>query len=256
MNDFERAVVYYRRTIGELNPSPTRSLLRMELHVECLKDWSRVATLEEVRAWFMRRRQICTMSVNDISLAECRGWHVDPLTGWFHHDSGRFFLVQGIRTSHADFRESGKGWDQPILTQVGLDGGILGIIRKRIEGVPHYLIEAKTEPGNYERVQLSPTVQATFSNLQRAHGGRKPHFSEYFLEPASHGAIVHYDNWLSEDGGRLNRKRNKGMLIELPEESVLEHDQSFKWMSMWQIKECLHENAWVGPHIRGIIAHL
>jgi oxidase EvaA len=68
--------------------------------------------------------------------------------------------------------------------------------------------------------------------------------------------VVHFDQWLSEDGGRMTNKRNKGLLVELPEGSVRDIPDSFKWMSLWQIKECLHENAWVNPHVRGIIAHL
>jgi len=42
---------------------------------------------------------------------------------------------------------------------------------------PHYLVQAKAEPGNYGLVSLSPSVQATFSNLERAHGGRAPTFA-------------------------------------------------------------------------------
>jgi oxidase EvaA len=46
------------------------------------------------------------------------------------------------------------------------------------------------------------------------------------------------------------------MLVELPEDTVGDPPSGFLWMSLWQIKECLHEDAWVNPHIRGIIAHL
>jgi oxidase EvaA len=46
------------------------------------------------------------------------------------------------------------------------------------------------------------------------------------------------------------------MLVEVREGTPLDIPQSFRWLSMWQIKECLNENAWVNPHIRGIIAHL
>lgn len=255
-DNFDAAVERYRNSLAALGLDPLPSRTRLEVHVETLRDWSQVATLEEVKAWFVAQRRDCTMVVEDIPLGECRDWITDPQTGWIRHASGEFFVVQGVRIRHSEFREAGKGWDQPMMTQVGYDGGILGIIRKRINGVPHYLIEAKAEPGNYERVQLSPTLQATFSNLKQAHGGRKPRYSEYFTEPEAHSATVLYNQWMSEDGGRLHLKRNKGMLIELPEATTLEHSGSFFWMSMWQIKECLHENAWINPHIRGIISHL
>ena len=63
-----------------------------------------------------------------------------------------------------------------FLIQIGFDGGLSGLLRRRINGIPHYLIEAKAEPGNLDKIQNSPALQATFSNLKKAHGGRKPKF--------------------------------------------------------------------------------
>jgi len=196
------------------------------------------------------------MEVLEIPLGECHGWKYDQKTGNISHESGEFFIIHGLKV-HTDSREVGKGgWDQPILTQIGFDGGLLGIIRQRFNGIPHYLIEAKAEPGNYDILQLSPTLQATFSNLKKAHKGRKPAYSHFFEKPMENEVSVIYDKWLSEDGGRLYKKRNKGMLIELPDNTISDIPPSFIWLSMWQIKELLNENAWINPHIRGIISHL
>lgn len=231
--------------------------LRAEHQFECLRDWSLFHSWREIRDWFERWRANPPMAVEDLPLNQVQGWSADEQTGNIGHQSGEFFVVKGVRVTETVTREVGaRGWDQPILEQVGLDGGLLGILRQRFEGIPHYLIEAKPEPGNYEIVQLSPTLQATFSNLKRAHSGRKPRFSEFFESPARTGASVLYHQWLSEDGGRLYKKRNKGMLVEVGEGTVSDVPEGFIWMSMFQIKAGLHENAWVNPHIRGIIAHL
>lgn len=253
-DDYRVGLAEYRSVLERLGyePDPIRS----EHHYECLQDWSLFHSLEWVREWFLRRRAATTMSAVDIPLREARGWSIDPETGDVEHESGEFFSVHGVRVTETSTREVGGGWDQPILEQVGYDGGLLGIIRKRFDGVPHYLIEAKAEPGNYEIVQMSPSLQATFSNLKRAHRGRKPRFAEIFEEPDSVGGTVVYAQWLSEDGGRLHNKRNFGMLVEVPESFDPQLPDDFIWMSMYQIKACLHENAWVNPHIRGIIAHL
>lgn len=252
---FDDTVAAYRRFLTEAGMNvPT---IRVEVHVESMRDWSRTGSLEDLKAWFIEQRSQCAMEVTDIPLNETRGWSIDPKTGNVSHKSGEFFTIHGIRVEESSEREVGsKGWDQPILTQVGYDGGLLGILRKRIEGVPHYLIEAKAEPGNYAKLQLSPTLQATFSNLKRAHEGRRPRFAELFENPEGHNASVLYSRWLSEDGGRLHLKRNRGMLVEVDEGTQIDATASFRWMSMWQIKECLREDAWVNPHIRGIIAHL
>lgn len=233
------------------------SALRLEVQFESLRDWSLVGTVDDARAWFLARRAECPMVIVTWPMNELRQWIVDPLTGDVSHESGEFFRVHGIRVHSAGSREVGAaGWDQPILTQVGYDGGLLGLLRQRFDGIPHYLLEAKAEPGNYQKLQLSPTLQATFSNLRRAHAGRRPHFAEYFETPDSVDARVLYDAWLSEDGGRLYLKRNRGMLVEVDASAKIPLLPGFRWFSMHQIKTLLHEDAWVNPHVRGIIAHL
>ena len=42
------------------------------------------------------------------------------------------------------------------------------LVRTKINELPHYLVEAKYEPGNYNKLLLSPTLQATFSNINQA----------------------------------------------------------------------------------------
>ena len=250
---FADAVAAYGEFLD--NAGMTMSPTRLEVHVESMQDWSQVATLADVEAWFTHQRSICAMDVVDIPLKDTQGWIIDKDTGNVSHKSGEFFTVHGVRVTQTSEREVG-GWDQPILTQTGYDGGLLGILRRRINGVPHYLIEAKAEPGNYGKLQMSPTLQATFSNLKRAHEGNRPRFADLFEHPEDNEVNVLYSRWLSEDGGRLHLKRNRGMLVEVAEGFPVDAPDSFFWMSMWQIKECLHHDAWVNPHIRGIIAHL
>jgi len=221
---------------------------------ESIRDWSQFHSLEEVRCWTKQKRSKSGLVVSPVSLFEMHAWHVDRKAGEITHESGDFFKINGIRVN-SNAREVEHSWDQPILTQIGFDGGIVGIIRKRFNGAPHYLCEAKEEPGNYGKVQISPTLQATFGNLRRAHGGRKPHFSEFFENLNSQNVL--FDAWLSEDGGRLNRKRNRGVLIEIEEaqELALPSDD-FIWLSLFQIKQLMTEDAMVNPHVRGILFHL
>jgi oxidase EvaA len=252
---FGEEVAAYRTYLGG-EAEAAMGPLRIEAHVETRRDWSPLHSLDDIRDWFERCRSGCLMSVEDIPLSDCRGWALDPESGFVRHESGDFFYVQGLRVSTQGLREVQSGWDQPMMTQVGFDGGILGMLRKRFDGVPMYLVEAKAEPGNYQLIQMSPTLQATFANINQAHKGRRPHFVDYFTGGVE-GARILYDQWLSEDGGRLMNKRNRGMLVEVADDHDVQlPTENFRWMSLWQIKACLQENAWVNPHIRGIIAHI
>jgi oxidase EvaA len=229
---------------------------RIEFQFESLKDRSLIGTIDDFSIWFEAQQSKSEMTIKDIPLSECKGWSIDNNSGWISHESGEFFVVQGVRVGFSKNREVVGGWDQPIITQIGFNGGLLGLLRKRINDVPHYLIEAKAEPGNPDKVQISPTLQATFSNLKQAHGGKKPRFSEYFETPDKMGGKILFSQWMSEDGGRLHLKRNKGMLVEINEKQELSIPENFYWASLYQLKELIKSNSWVNPHVRGIISSL
>lgn len=229
---------------------------RHEFIFESLNDECLFGGLDDTRAWYRGCVADNRMTHDVIPLKDCRQWSICPETGSLVHDSGEFFRVDGIRVNASPSREVELGWDQPILTQVGYDGGILGLLRKRFDGVPHYLVEAKAEPGNYNIVQITSTIQATFSNLKRAHKGKGTPYAEYFTAPEANGGRVLVDQWMSEDGGRLNNKRNRTMLVELDEA----HDlplvaDRYRWVSLYQLKVLLRtEDAIIAPHIRGVLA--
>ena len=227
---------------------------KIEFQFESLVESYSLHSTNDIKKWYEEQLKKETMKIEVIPLDQCKKWIFNK--NKIQHESGEFFSIEGIRVSNSSTREVNTGWDQPIIKQTGWDGGILGLIRKRFNGVPHYLIEAKAEPGNPNIVQMSPTLQATFSNIKKSHKGRAPLYLSYFTNPEDHNAIVHYKNWLAEDGGRLFNKRNLNMLVELPEETKIDLNSNFMWMSMHQIKVFLHEEAWVNPHIRGIISHL
>lgn len=244
----------YKSHISSLGAAPDD--LRAETQFEAMKDRSLIGDITDFESWFLVQQELCQMTLEDIPLQACRGWSTNNETGWISHESGEFFVVQGVRVRFTGNREIVGGWDQPMVTQVGFNGGLLGLLRKRIHDVPHYLIEAKAEPGNPDKVQISPTLQATFSNLKQAHGGKKPRFCEYFETPELCDGEVLFSQWMSEDGGRLHLKRNKGMLVEIPESSVIDVPDNFYWASLYQIKALIKLNSWVNPHIRGIISSL
>jgi len=251
---FEEAVATYRASMAAAGLGDTGTL-QAEVAVESVRDWSTFATLDEVKTWFLRQRAENTMTITRIPADQCRGWYIEEGTGAWRHESGEFFVVEAIEVSMSSSREVGAGgWCQPVMTQIGDDGGILGLPRQRFDGVPHYLVQAKAEPGNYELVSLSPAVQATFSNLKRAHGGRLPTFASLFYPEVPEGCRVLAKAWLSEDGGRLFNKRNLGIVIEVPDDQVIDLLDGFRWLSMWQIKQLFAENAWVNPHLFRLIS--
>tara|TARA_B110000014_G_scaffold242674_1_gene212456 strand:- start:574 stop:1320 length:747 start_codon:yes stop_codon:yes gene_type:complete len=225
---------------------------RIETMVASIRDDNQINKLDYIIDWFNKKREESDMVVEEIGINDLDKWNVDPDTGNIKHESGGFFEVIGVKASNTFDREVGKkGWTQPMIAKN--PGGILGIIMKRINGVPHYLLQAKAEPGNIGKLQLSPTLQATTSNLLKAHGGSKPLFAEYFDEENNPEII--YAKWQSEDGGRFHLKSNYNMIVEVKEEE-LEIPDSFIWVTLYQIKQLMKIENFVGPHVRGIISYL
>lgn len=221
--------------------------------VESIRDDNQLYKLDQIIKWFNEKRKNSDMEVKEIDINELEKWNVNEKTGNISHETGGFFEVIGVKVSNTFDREVGKkGWTQPIIAKN--PGGILGILIKKINGIPHFLLQAKAEPGNIGKLQLSPTLQATTSNLLKAHGGIRPKFSEYFDNPKKVKII--YAKWQSEDGGRFHLKSNYNMIVEVDEDEELDIPDSFIWVTLYQIKQLLKIENFVGPHIRGIISYL
>ena len=226
---------------------------RIQTMLESIRDDNQINKLDYVIEWFNKKREESDMIVEEIGIKDLEKWNIDEKSGNIIHDSKGFFEVIGVKVSNTFDREVGKeGWTQPIIAKN--PGGILGILMKKINGIPHYLLQAKAEPGNIGKLQLSPTLQATTSNLLKAHGGIRPLFAEYFDEPKN--AKIIYAKWQSEDGGRFHLKSNYNMIVEVNEDEELIIPDSFIWVTLFQIKQLLKIENFVGPHIRGIISYL
>ena len=231
----------------------SETISRIQVMLDSIRDDNQINKLDDIIEWFKKKREESDMLVEEIPINDLDKWNVNDISGDITHESGGFFEVIGIKVSNTFDREVGKkGWTQPMIAKN--PGGMLGILMKKINDVPHYLLQAKAEPGNIGKLQLSPTLQATTSNLLKAHGGIQPLFAEYFDEPKN--AKIIYAKWQSEDGGRFHLKSNYNMIVEMNEDEELLIPDYFIWVTLFQIKQLLKIENFVGPHIRGIISYL
>ncbi|GGO97767.1 NDP-hexose 2,3-dehydratase family protein [Wenjunlia tyrosinilytica] len=182
--------------------------------------------------WLAGRQRKHAQQVRPIPFAELSGWDFARDTGNLQHRSGRFYSVQGLRV-----RSDGPvpEWTQPIICQPEI--GILGLAVREINGVTHCLMQAKSEPGNLNGVQLSPTVQATKSNYSRVHGGSAVPYLDCFLRPDPRRHRVLADTLQSEQGSWFHRKRNRNMVVEVGPE--VEAGEDFCWLSLRQVNSFL-----------------
>ena len=129
--------------------------------------------LKKFYKWFNNQKRINKFKVKKKRLNEIQNWKIQ--SDKIFHVTNKFFKIIGIKVKSNYYK---KNWDQPIILQNEI--GILGIIKD--SKTKKYLLQAKVEPGNINKLQLAPSVQATESNYKRAHGGKKVPYIEYFYK--------------------------------------------------------------------------
>ncbi|MFG2775651.1 NDP-hexose 2,3-dehydratase family protein [Streptomyces sp. NPDC048350] len=197
-------------------------------------------------AWLADCRDRFHTAVELRPLDALQGWSVDPHTGDVGHSSGRFFAVRGL-----DVQVPGAAverWQQPIISQP--EAGILGILVKEFDGVPHCLMQAKAEPGNINGIQLSPTVQATRSNYSGVHRGKAVPYLEYFRDTATHRVLA--DVLQSEQGAWFHRKRNRNLIVETTD--PVEVLDGFCWLTLGQLHTLLLQDDLVNMDTRTVLS--
>ena len=151
--------------------------MNSNIYVEILKSWASVEnpfySTQDILSWLKEKEADISVKIQKIPYNYDGFWHYSKEALEITNDSHSFFDIKGIH-----FENDEGSYEQPIIIQDGI--GYLGIITKMIDGKLYFLMQAKVEPGNVNKYQISPTIQATKSNFTRAHGGKTPLFFEYF----------------------------------------------------------------------------
>ena len=208
----------------------------------CISD-SPVNPTDVILSWIAERNKTVSVEIHKVPPEENGFWFYDQNEGCIRNQNRSFFTITGYRQTIKDVVIS-----QPIILQEEI--GYLGIICQEINGVMHFLMQAKIEPGNVNKIQLSPTIQATKSNFTQKHGGKTPSYLEYFLNAAKHEIVV--DQIQSEQSSRFYKKRNRNIIIRVDEEiPVL---PSHKWMTLGQIKRLMRQDNLVNMDTRTVLS--
>ncbi|MCP2170271.1 NDP-hexose 2,3-dehydratase family protein [Goodfellowiella coeruleoviolacea] len=201
---------------------------------------------ERVASWLAERAAVNQFQVERVPLDALSGWQFNAESGNLEHDSGRFFSVEGVRvrTDRTWIAE----WTQPIIVQPEI--GVLGILVREFDGVLHCLMQAKMEPGNINKIQLTPTVQATRSNYLGVHRGAQIPYLDYFTGEGGGRTLV--DALQSEQGAWFLGKRNRNMVVETLDDVPEAAD--FCWLTIGQIRRLLAVDHLVNMDTRTVLS--
>ena len=175
----------------------------------------------ELNQWIKKKQHQIKMKVVKTSISKIENWVLSNKE--IYNKKRNFFSIKPFQIQV----NKKKKWFQPLIIQKEV--GILGIIKKKIDLVDHYLLQAKVEPGNINKLQLSPTVQATKSNYLQKHGGKKTNYLEYFIKTKSNIKVI-TSLKLSEQGTRYLNKANRNILVDVKNKKI-EKNSNYIWLS-------------------------
>lgn len=179
---------------------------------------------------------------------------ITDMPGWERTDceivrpDGKYFKIIGVNVTISN-REVAT-WCQPLVQP--MQDGLCAFIVKKINGVYHFLVQAKLECGNFDVMELAPTVQCLTGNAENS--TIKPEFYDYVMSASKDKVLL--DNMQSEEGGRFYHEQNRNIVVEADENFPLELPERYTWMTLRQIYTFLRFNNYLNIQARSIIAAL
>lgn len=219
----------------------------MNLIYDIVLSWNSCADngeIADILDWVDQKNKELVVDIRKNKLSESGFWFYDENTGEIRNKNNSFFQIRGLQ----QYREGRLVLEQPVIIQNEI--GYLGILCKKINGVLHFLMQAKIEPGNVNKIQISPTIQATKSNFMQKHGGKKPAYLDYFLNARAENILV--DQIQSEQSSRFLGKRNRNIIVYVDED--VEVLGSHRWMTLGTIKRLMKSDNLVNMDTRTVLS--
>ncbi|MPZ15813.1 MAG: hypothetical protein GEU73_15555 [Chloroflexi bacterium] len=202
---------------------------------------------DAVLSWITDAKCRVGLDVRRLGLRDVRGWRrtEDAII----HEGGRYFRIMAVEAG-IDNREVVR-WDQPLVTPIEM--GLIAFIVKKVEGVLHFLVQRKVEPGNLDIVSVGPTVQCVLGYESRGEPISWPPFMATVVHAPPE--LVRYACTQSEDGGRFYRVEIECRIVEVGTDDVRDVPDGYLWVTLRQLNELLRFG-FVNVEARSLLACL
>lgn len=194
-------------------------------------------------SWLTGLKSKYDLHITSFPLTRMAEWQI--LDNEISRQDQLYFKVIGVRVS-IENREV-TSWCQPLIQP--MQRGICAYLVKRINGIYHFLVQAKMECGNFDVLELAPTVQCLTGKVYEDH---PPLFYKEVVGASKENIM--YDVWQSEEGGRFYREQNRNMLVEVDESFPLDVPERFTWMTLEQIFQFLRFNNFLNIQSRSLLS--
>lgn len=218
-----------------------------ELFVSMIDKENTLYNKSEIIGWFTKLKNRYKCDVKSIPLKDVKRWQATERE--VTHETKNFFTVIAASVQ-AESREV-PSWTQPMVKQATI--GTIGFLVKKINDVPHILVQGKVEAGYRDVVEMAPTV--SFSDVEGRMGiQNRPPFAEFFTNATPDQ--IRFSVLLSEEGGRFYHAQNRYMVIEIDADRELEIPENYIWMTLGQLSEFTQYEGYVNVESRSLLSCL
>lgn len=202
--------------------------------------------LQDIIQWITSLKFKYELYVSPIGISHMQHWCYNGNT--ICHEEGKYFDVIGVRVEIGN-REV-VSWDQPMVRSA--QEGLIGFVVKKINGIYHFLVQAKLESGNFDVVELAPTVQCLTGNYRKGKNEYTIPYLETVLDAPNDK--VWYSSFQSEEGGRFFQEQNLNIIVEVGDEFPVEVEENYCWITLNQMLSFVTYNNYLNIAARSLLS--
>ncbi len=218
--------------------------IQMSMLISSINKGISMYSFEDLVAWLTDLKCRYDLNITTVPLNRINDWLVTDKE--IIRKDGRFFKVIAAKIT-IDNREV-SSWCQPLIKPA--QDGIIAFIVKKLHGILHCLVQAKLECGNFDILELAPTVQCLTGDY------RRPDYEIPFLNFVLNAPpeMIRFDTMQSEEGGRFFHEQNRNMIIEAGDDFPVQVPENYTWMTLNQMNTFITFNNYMNIQSRSLLS--
>jgi len=220
---------------------------------ELLKRGEPKNSTTEILSWMTSMKCRYDLNTQLMPLKDVEGWETTDMA--IQHKAGKYFKVIAAQVS-INNREV-KTWNQPLVQP--MQQGLTAFIVKKIGGTYHFLVQGKVELGNFDIVEMAPTVQCITDSYVGINN--QPYVNYVLSATPKTPDTIHQtpytliDTMQSEEGGRFYQEQNRNMIIMADDAFDIDNiPDNYMWITHEQLMLFMHFNNYLNIQARSLLS--
>lgn len=138
-------------------------------------------------------------------------------------------------------------WTQPLFEATGI--ATFGLFTCIDSGVRKYLVQAKSEIGCFDKIELAPSVQREYIYAEKMNV-----VDDLFDKCIRDKIGIRFDAFLSEEGGRFYHEENRNVIVEIDKNDLSELPDGYFWTTYRVLNRLVQVNNCLDIQLRNLLS--